>query len=200
MEPFKKLLAKNAEYLWTNELQTAFETAKTEIVKLVAHGVTSFQLDAYTCIVTDWSRTGIGFVKWQKRCSCTLIHPTCCQGGWALITCGSRFCTAAETRYHPIEGELLGVTWTLEKTSYYTLGSEKLLVLVDHKPLLGLLTTRNLGDIENPRLLHLAERLLRWKFNIEHVAGAKNYAPDALSRSPSQANTQEGDYTRSRTR
>ena len=44
----------------------------------------------------------------------------------------SRFCTAAEAKYHPIEGELLGVTWALEKTSYYTLGCDQLLVLVDH--------------------------------------------------------------------
>ena len=104
-----------------------------------------------------------------------------------MITCGSRFCTAAETRYHPIDGELLGVTWKLEKTGYYTLGSEKLIVLVDHKPLLGLLTTSNLGNIQNPRLLHLAERLLRWTFKIEHIPGASNFAPDALSRSPPKA-------------
>jgi hypothetical protein len=184
MDPFRNLLKKNSVYKWDDSMQEAFETAKVEIVRLVAEGVTSFQIDSHICIVTDWSRTGIGFVMWQKRCQCEQIHPTCCQGGWTLITCGSRFCTPAETRYHPIEGELLGVTWALEKTQYYTLGSNKLLVLVDHKPLLGLLTSRNLGDIENPRLLHLAERLLRWRFNIQHIAGAKNFAPDALSRSP----------------
>ena len=101
-----------------------------------------------------------------------------------MVTCGARFCTAAESRYHPIEGELLGVAWALEKTGYYTLGCQKLLILVDHKPLIGLLTKRELGSIENPRLEHLAERLLRWTFKIEHIAGAKNFGPDALSRSP----------------
>ena len=103
-----------------------------------------------------------------------------------MIVCGSRFCTPAEQKYHPIEEELLAVTWALQKTSYYTLGCEHLLVLVDHKPLLGLLQSRNLGDIENPRLLHLAERLLRWKFSIQHNAGAQNFAPDALSRYPAR--------------
>ena len=77
-----------------------------------------------------------------------------------MILCGSRYCTGAESRYHPIEGELLAVAWGLEKNGYYTLGSDKLLILVDHKPLLGLLTNRDIGDIENPRLQHLAERLL----------------------------------------
>ena len=83
-----------------------------------------------------------------------------------MILCGSRFCTPAESRYHPIEGELLGVTWALEKTGYYTLGCQKLLVLVDHKPLIGLLTKRELGVIENPRLKHLVEHLLRWTLSI----------------------------------
>ena len=114
-----------------------------------------------------------------------------------MITCGSRFCTRAETKYHPIEGELLGVTWALEKSAYYTLGSDKLLILVDHKPLIGLLTTHNLREIENPRLLHLAERLLRWNFNIQHIAGAKFFAPDALSRSPTQTKAGGRNYTRS---
>ena len=78
-----------------------------------------------------------------------------------VICVGSRFCTPAEAKYHPIEGELLGVTWALEKTGYYTLGCEKLLVMVDHKPLLGLLGNRELGEISNPRLEGLTERTMR---------------------------------------
>ena len=184
MQPFRNLLSKDAVYIWTDELQHAFETARSKIVKLVAAGVKTFQTNAWTCSITDWSRTGIGYALWQKWWRYVNIHPSCCKEGWALITCGSRFCTLAESRYHPIEGELLGLAWALEKTSYYTLGSEKLIVLVDHKPLLGLLTTRNLGEIENPRLMHLAERLLKWTFTIKNIAGATNYTPDALSRSP----------------
>ena len=184
MEPFRKLLSKNAVCAWDDHLQKSFETAKKEIVALVSSGVKSFNINSPTCIVTDWSKTGVGFALWQETCSCTKLHPSCCKDSWKLITCGSRFCTAAESRYHPIEGELLALAWGLQKTAYYTLGCENLIALVDHKPLLGLLTTRNLGDIENPRLLHLAEKLIRWKFNLQHVAGAKNHTPDALSQYP----------------
>ena len=109
-----------------------------------------------------------------------------------MVTCGSRFCTPAEARYHPIEGELLGVVWALEKTRMFTLGCDQLLVLVDHKPLIGLLKSRELGDIENPRLEHLAERCLRWRFAIEHVAGAQNFGPDTLSRSPGPVSKEVG--------
>ena len=63
---------------------------------------------------------------------------------------------------------------------------------MDHKPLLGLLKSRNLEDIENPRLLHLAERLTKWTFDIKHIAGAQNHAPDALSRYPQRHTPQEG--------
>ena len=187
MEPFRRLLSKDAVYAWDQDLQQAFELAKTEIVQLVQKGVKTFQLGLPTCIVSDWSQRGIGYALWQKRCQCSKVHPSCCKSGWVLVTCDSRFCTAAETRYHPIEGELLALTWALEKTAYYTLGCPNLLDLVDHKPLLGLLTTRNLGHIENPRLLHLAERLLKWNFKLEHIAGALNHTPDALSRSPVQS-------------
>ena len=151
MAPFRDLLSKNAVFAWNNSLQEAFDTAKKEIIKLVADGVKTFDTTRSTCIVTDWSKSGMGFALWQKHCQCTLNHPSCCKTGWKLITCGSRFCTPAESRYHPIEGELLALTWSLRKTSYYTLGCENLIALVDHKPLLGLLTTRDLGDIENPR-------------------------------------------------
>ena len=89
----------------------------------------------------------------------------------------------------PIEGELLVVTWGLQRTSYYTLGSDKLLLLVEHKPLIGLLMTRELGNVDNPRLQHLAEKLLRWTFSIQHIAGAKNKGPDALSRFPTSKDT-----------
>ena len=54
-----------------------------------------------------------------------------------MVTCGARFCTPVESRYHPIKGELLGVAWALEKTGYYTLGCQKLLLLVHHKPLIS---------------------------------------------------------------
>ena len=85
----------------------------------------------------------------------------CCRDGWATVAVGSRFCTHAESRYAPIEGELLGLAWALKKTSHYTLGCPKLLCLVDHKPLIGLLTKGEIGDIDNLRLQSLAEKTMR---------------------------------------
>lgn len=141
---------------------------------MVVQGVKTFKLERWLCLVTDWSRMGIGFVLWILKCSCKDINPACCVNIWTVVMVGSRFCTPAESRYAPIEGEPLGVQWALQKTSHFTLGCPKLLMLVDHKPLLGLLTKRDLGEIDNPRLLALAEKTMRRNSRLEHVAGGKN--------------------------
>ena len=66
MDPFRPLLKKKSEFSWSQELQQAFDTAKKEIVSLIQKGVKSFTLGSWTCLITDWSRTGLGFVLWQK--------------------------------------------------------------------------------------------------------------------------------------
>ena len=81
----------------------AFVTARAQIVKLVEKGVTVFVAGQWLCLVMNWSKTGIGYVLWQRKCKCERVHTTCCQGGWVVIAVESQFCTAAESRYAPIE-------------------------------------------------------------------------------------------------
>ena len=63
-----------------------------------------------------------------------------------------------------------------------------MMIVVDHKPLLGLLKKRELGDISNPRLAKLTEKTMRWEFRIQHLAGKLNLTSDALSRLPGKLN------------
>ena len=123
-------------------------------------GVKYFDVKKQTCLATDWSRQGIGFFLLQKWCECPQIHPRCCNDGWKLVLAGGRFTKPAESRYSPVEGELLAVVDALQKTRHFILGCDKLVVAVDHKPLLGLLNDKSLADIENPRLLMLKEKTL----------------------------------------
>ena len=51
----------------------------------------------------------------------------------------------------------------------------------DHKPLIGVFQ-KPLGDIENPRLLSIAEKTLWFKFKVIHVEGKLNDGPDYMSR------------------
>merc|ERR1712082_427555 len=74
MEPFRQLLKPKSDYVWTEELQLSFERAKKEIVGLVASGVKSFVLGNWLCLVTDWSRTGMGYILWMNQLTLAGFH------------------------------------------------------------------------------------------------------------------------------
>jgi len=107
--------------------------------------------------------------------------------GWRVALCGSRFCSSAESRYSPVEGELLAVTWALKKTRIFTLGATSLFVVTDHKPLVGLI--KGVEKAENRRLTRLREELSSWDIrDVWYRAGVCNAGPDALSRRPAGIN------------
>ena len=180
--PFRELLKTNSRWYWDETLQQLFEEAKKTITTRVVEGLTRFQLNRETGLITDWSKYGVGYILVQKYCDCREITPDCCKGGWQVAMVGSRFNNQAEGNYAPIEGECLAVTHGLNKTKYYTLGCDKLTVAVDHKPLLGILNDVELDRIENPRLRRLKEKTLGWNFRVVHIPGKRIGAPDAMSR------------------
>ena len=183
MKPFRQLLQPKVKFEWTIELDEIFEESKKVIIQEMREGVKLFQVRRPTCLITDWSTSGIGFLLMQKYCECSARTPVCCKNGWKLCLVGSRFTHNAEQRYAPIEGEALGVVYALQQTRYYTEGCKDLIVATDHKPLLGILNDRSLNDIPNRRLLNLKEKTLAFKFTIVHVPGKRN-AADAASRHP----------------
>ena len=80
----------------------------------------------------------------------------------------------------PIEGECLAIADALHKAKHYVLGCN-LLLATDHKPLVGVFA-KNLEDIENPRLLSIADKTMWFKFTTIHVPGNLNNGPDYMSR------------------
>ena len=191
MKPFRHLLRPSAKFEWTEDLDSVFQESKAIIIQEMTKGVQLFELDRTTCICTDWSTDGIGFVMKQKYCACVQLSPTCCPDGWKLCLVGSRFTTPAESRYSPVEGEALAVVYALHQTRYYILGCRNLIVATDHKPLLKILNDKPLAEITNRRLLNLKEKTLPYSFTIVHISGRKNTGPDAVSRYPSH----KGDRT-----
>ena len=67
-------------------------------------------------------------------------------------------------------------------------------VVVDHKPLLGIMGNRSLEAISNPRLRSLKEKTLRYQFKIMYIPGFKNKASDCMSRRPSGTRDPERPY------
>ena len=174
MLPFRNLL---------KNLTCLFSKSKNIIADQIRHCITSFQLGKPTCLSTDWCQHGIGFILSQKSCNCDIENaPTCCPKGWNIVFAGSRFTTGAESRYAPIEGEALAVTYALEKCRMLVLGCPTLIVTVNHEPLVRLLGNGDLHDIANPRLLRLKEENLQYSYSIKYLLGKRNVAADTLSR------------------
>ena len=185
MLPFRDLLKPNKEFNWNEDLQTTFDQSKIAITQEIANGVRIFDKSKPTCLATDWSKHGIGYWLFQKHCSCPSNYLFCCNQGWKITLVGSRFTHPAESRYAPIEGEALAVADTLDKARHFVLGCRNLTIAVDHKPLLKIFGDRSLEHISNTRLLrNLKERTLRYRFQMTHIPGIKNRAPDTLSRHP----------------
>ena len=93
----------------------------------------------------------------------------------------------AESRYSPIEGEFLAIADALHIAKHYVLGCNDLLLATDCKLLVGVLA-KSLEDIENPRLLSIAEKTMWFKFKTIHVPGKLNNGPDYMSRQDGDPN------------
>jgi hypothetical protein len=184
MRPFRDLLKPKLPFYWDDQLQQLFNDSKRDIVNAIQQGVKIFDKGRKTCLATDWSKEGLGFFLLQKHCTCVGDAPFCCLDGWKVTLVGSRFTHSAESRYAPIEGEALAVADALERTRYFVLGCDDLIVAVDHQPLLKILGDRKLEDIKNPRLFNLKEKTLPFKFKIIHIPGKRHLATDAVSRHP----------------
>ena len=187
MAPFRDLKKPTGRKVyWDEQLQQKMDKAKDVICELAKDGLAFYDRARPTAAITDWSKDGIGFVVVQQYCSCVSSEtPLCCKGGWRLALCGSRHLTQAEAGYAPIEGEALAVAWCLRKARLFLLGCPSLLLVTDHRPLVGLLGDKALTEIVNPRLFRLKEQTLQFKFTIRYLPGKKNCAADFLSRYPS---------------
>ena len=186
MAPFKPFLRPEVSFVWTPELEAAFQESKWLIIEAIREGVRIFDPARRTCPRTDWCKKGIGYILSQKHCQCTNTSlPNCCLNGWKITLAGSRFLNVSEQGWAPVEGEALAVVWGLWQTRYFTLGCNDLLVVSDHQPLKKLLGDRTLDEITNSRLLKLKQQTFPWYFEIDYLPGLDNPSADATSRNPS---------------
>ena len=184
MQPFRQLLKPGTKFVWNDHLNNHFKESKRAIVKEIEEGVCIFDPAKPTCLATDWSKTHIGFWLFQKHCQCPGLKPFYCHDGWKIILVGSCFTHPAESRYAPIEGEALAVTYGLDSARFFVLGCPTLIVGVDHKPLLRIFRDRAPDDIDNTHLWNLKERTLHYHFQVTHIPVIKHKAVDATSRHP----------------
>jgi hypothetical protein len=173
-EPLRGLLKKDNAFMWLAEHQVAFDETKRILTSpmLVHH----FDPEAPTELLTDASRLhGLGFALIQYGKT----------GELRLIQCGSRSLTDTETRYATIELECLAIMWAIQKCRLYLLGTPKPFhVVTDHKPLIGILQKKDLGDVGNARVQRLMEKVSEYNYSISWTPGKGHTIADALSRAP----------------
>ena len=182
-EPLRDLLRPRNHWAWTSAHQAAFEAVKATLVEppILAY----FDPSLPTAVHTDASRLrGLGFALLQRHGQ-----------DWKLVQCGSRFLTDVESRYAVVELEMLAITWAVRKCHIYLAGMPEFRLITDHRPLVPILNTKSLVEIENPRLQRLREKLMPYSFTAVWKAGKMHQLPDALSRAPVDHPSSEDEET-----
>ena len=178
----RPLLKKGTAWVWTKDMQEDFE--KVKLLLTTTMTVQPFNPNLDSILMTDASRLfGIGFA---------LLQPLP-KEKWSLIQCGSASLTPAQTRYATIELECMAIQWAIQKCSYYLRGLPTFEVWTDHKPLVGIFS-KNICNLENPRLMRMREEILEYTSIVKWVPGKTHYIADALSRSP-MFDTNDEEYT-----
>ena len=171
LAPLCPLLQVKNDYLWSALNEDAFNKAKE--ILTTAPILAFYDQSRPTRLTTDAYRHGLGFVLQQEH-----------QGSWHIVQAGSRFLTDTETRYAVIELEMLSVAWAAQKCRIFLAGLPTFTVITDHSPLVPILNSHRLDEVENPRLQRLRTRLLTYNFIAKWIKGKDNDAADALSRYP----------------
>ena len=133
-KPLRDLLSTKNQWLWVSSQQQVFRTIKDELSS--SRVLALFDAERNTRVSADASSYGLGAVLTQQQ-------PT---GEWKPTVYISRALTATEQCYTQIEKEVLAVTWACERFRGYFVGlhfhNE-----TDHKPLVPLLTSKNLDEL-----------------------------------------------------
>ena len=178
-EPLRDLLSAKNDWKWTEVHTSAINKVKEVLSSslVLAH----FDIKKPTMLRSDGSKlNGISVVLKQQQEN----------GDWKPVACASRFLSDAEKNYHPIEVEMLAITWGCEKMNLYLHGLLNFLIVTDHKPLIPILQSKLLGDM-SPRIQSMRMRLMKYSFEVEHCPGKDLVDVDAFSRAPTQLPKEE---------
>ena len=110
MQPFRDLVKSHSQFYWDTNLEEIFQNFKSILINKVTEGIQTFDVNKPIFLQTDWSKDGLGYLKWMKHYQCPMERaPACCHNGWRLVSGGSHFTHGAEATYLPTGGESLAV-------------------------------------------------------------------------------------------
>ena len=80
--------------------------------------------------------------------------------------------------------EALAVFWAIKKSHTFLAGIFNFQVVIDHKPLVPILNSKELGEINNPRLQRICMRIMPYQFFASWIKGKDHVMANALSCTP----------------
>ena len=168
VEPMVRLMRKDVPYVWGAEQKASYATLRGLMTR---PGILLRPIDPKRELIlhTDWSVHGIGAVLGQLDDD----------GNEYLCACISRSLNKHERNYPSYKGELLALTWAVQSFRANLHGLHFRLC-TDHRPLLWLMSTRDL----NGQYARWQMMLQEFDFEVVHRAGIKHQNADVLSRFP----------------
>lgn len=167
--PLYALLKNDVKFHWGDEQQQSFDVLRNILMSEKVLAYPDFSKEFYCD--TDACRKGIGCIVSQKAEN----------GKLKPISFASRSLTKSELNYSTTDLEALAVVWALRKHRYILLGY-RILLFVDHKPLLGLFTK----TLPPGRLARWALEVQEYDIRFYYKPGTSNKGADALSRNAIQ--------------
>ena len=157
-EPLRELLSSKTVWTWTVEHENSFKKVKEILINYTTLHL--YDTNQPTKLRVDGSKLhGISAILYQK-------HD---QDSFSVF-CASRSLCDYEKNYHPIEIEMLAVSWGCKKMHMYIHGLSQFTMQTDHKSLIPILNNKMLVDM-SPRIQMMKMTLLPYTFTAEHVKG-----------------------------
>ena len=164
-----QLLAKDADWAWSQELDADFRDLKQLLSSETV--LVQFDMGKETMLSADASAYGLGVALMQLEGS-----------EWRPVAFASRALSQAETRYAQIEKEALAICWGCRKFDYFLAG-RPFVVETDHKPLVSVLGEKELAKLPL-RVQRFRIQMMEYSYTVRYTPGPKLVLADALSRAP----------------
>ena len=160
-KPLYKLTEKGAQYLWSEECQSAYEELRAALCepgRALRQPVDGLPFHLYV----DWSNKGISAVLNQHAAN---------GKDEFMVACASRSLNTAEQNYPAWKGEMLAAVWGVKLFRPY-LHAREFFLHTDHRALLWLLTHKAPVGQQMRWILSLQE----YRFTLVHKQGKSNPA------------------------
>ena len=163
--PLRELLAKNADFQWTEAQEKSFADIRDQLCQAPTLGYPDRNKPLR--IILDACATGLGYILVN-------VNP---DGAEVPLYYGGRSTTKAERHYSATELELAALLTAVKAYSSYLANCE-FEIVTDH---ISLTYIKNLR-FGSSKLVRASLLLNQYKFKITHLAGRINSAADSISR------------------